>query len=111
MALLTSHQHGNCQVLKLCTAKFDASLVPEFVRDLASIATPMPGDLVLDMSDVQFIDSSAIGALLSMKKRHTVSASVCLRRAGLYWDCSSLCASIRCSNSSRLLSRPRLDRP
>jgi anti-sigma B factor antagonist len=68
MSLLTHHMHGACHVFKLCFAKFDAALVPEFKRCLAELATPMPGNQALDMSDVRFVDSSALGVLVSVYK-------------------------------------------
>jgi anti-anti-sigma factor len=68
MSLLTHHMHGACHVFKLCFAKFDASLVPEFKRSLSELATPIPSNLALDMSDVRFVDSRALGVLVSVYK-------------------------------------------
>lgn len=69
MTLFHSQQQGGCLVLKLRTAKFDASLVDEFKRAIAELGPQLPKDLVLDISDVRFVDSSALGALVSLYKR------------------------------------------
>lgn len=68
MSVLSMHSHGAITVFTLATPKFDASLVPEFKREFTELANPMPKDLALDLSAVRFVDSSALGALVSVYK-------------------------------------------
>ena len=68
MSILSLHSHGATTVFTMATPKFDASLVPEFKREFTEMANPMPMDLALDLSAVRFVDSSALGALVSVYK-------------------------------------------
>ena len=68
MTQILSHQQGDCKVVKLCFQKFDASMVDEFRRQLAEQVPQAGGRLALDISDVRFVDSSALGALVGLHK-------------------------------------------
>lgn len=49
--------------------KFDAASIAEFKNDLDKIWNKKISTVVIDFSKVRFIDSSGIGALLSIQKR------------------------------------------
>jgi len=55
-------------------AKFDASSVGEFKQQLESSWTPTITSVDIDFGKVEFIDSSGIGALLSVQKRLSTSS-------------------------------------
>jgi anti-sigma B factor antagonist len=78
MTRLVAHQHAHRTVIKLCFPKFDASLVAEFKRQFAELVQPDAGPLVLDMSEVRFVDSSALGALVGVHKLCAASGRVAI---------------------------------
>jgi len=47
---------------------FDYTVCPDFQRALAPHLDPMPPVLILDLSGVEFMDSSAIGSLITIRK-------------------------------------------
>jgi anti-sigma B factor antagonist len=50
-------------------AQFDAASVPDFKKALDSAWKPGIARVVLDLATVELIDSSGVGALLSVQKR------------------------------------------
>jgi len=50
-------------------AFFDYTICPDFQRDLAASLEPAPSVLLIDLSGVEFMDSSAIGSLITIRNR------------------------------------------
>jgi anti-sigma B factor antagonist len=66
---LTVTRRGPLLVVAGLPAFFDYTVCPEFQRDLAPSLEPAPAVLVLDLSGVGFMDSSAIGTLITIRNR------------------------------------------
>ncbi len=70
MADYTFEAQSDSQLLiTIKKAKFDASSVGEFKQQLESSWKPTITSVDIDFGKVEFIDSSGIGALLSVQKR------------------------------------------
>ncbi|MGB0372211.1 MAG: STAS domain-containing protein [Opitutales bacterium] len=59
----------------ISVAKFDAARVPAFQTEFQNAWVPSIKSIRIYMDDVQFIDSSGIGALLSVQKKLADSAT------------------------------------
>ena len=66
---LTAHFQGPDLKLEVSAARLDASTARELREELAMIWRPDVGDVIVDLSRVEFIDSSGMGALLSIHRR------------------------------------------
>jgi len=55
--------------VRLAVARFDAATVPDFKKALDAAWKPGVTRVVLDLAAVELIDSSGVGALLSVQKR------------------------------------------
>ncbi len=66
--LMTKRQEGQRLILALHEKRLDAAVAVDFkeqvVQDVDSIGT----DVVIDLTDVEFIDSSGLGALVAVLK-------------------------------------------
>jgi anti-sigma B factor antagonist len=60
---------GNPLVVKVLAARLDAASAPEMKRCLAKLISKGHQRLVLDISDVEFIDSNGLGILVFARKR------------------------------------------
>ncbi|MEJ6392930.1 STAS domain-containing protein [Gymnodinialimonas sp. 2305UL16-5] len=61
----TDHEH--CGVVRVDTARLDASIAIQF-KDQFRTMTEDCGDVILDLSNVEFIDSSGLGAVVAVYK-------------------------------------------
>ena len=69
-------QTGNVDVIVLPIHRLDSDNAPEFKAALASLDLA-GGPLVADMSQVEFVDSMGIGALLgSMRRQHEKGTTI-----------------------------------
>lgn len=67
----------------LHTSRFDTTITEEFKQEIESHWTPEIEQVILDFQEVDFIDSSGVGALLALQKRITASEKpVLLKNAG-----------------------------
>lgn len=57
-------------------SRFDYTVCPEVQRVLAPHLDPVPPVLLLDLSGVEFLDSSAIGSLITIRNRLLPSRGV-----------------------------------
>jgi anti-sigma B factor antagonist len=56
-------------VVELHGEYLDASIAEEFKRDIAPVLEEANSKVVFDMSQLQFVDSAGIGAILSCRRR------------------------------------------
>ncbi|MEM7283944.1 MAG: STAS domain-containing protein [Pseudomonadota bacterium] len=63
-----SKEENNVTVLKLKEKRLDAHIAVNYKQDVADRVESGVGTLVLDMSEVEFIDSSGLGAVVSCLK-------------------------------------------
>ena len=66
---ITVTRHGSLLVAAGLPKLFDYTVCPDFQRTLAPHLDPMPPVLILDLSGVEFMDSSAIGSLITIRNR------------------------------------------
>ncbi|AJR08303.1 anti-sigma factor antagonist [Photobacterium gaetbulicola] len=63
----TFHQ-GQCTILQIKEERFDAKLAPSFREEVEKLSSGIGGHLVLDLSEVRFMDSSGLGAVMAVYK-------------------------------------------
>lgn len=68
-ATLTASFNGPDLQLDVHSVRLDASTAREMREELAMIWRPDVGEVRVDLSHVEFIDSSGMGALLSIHRR------------------------------------------
>ncbi|MBE9639133.1 STAS domain-containing protein [Salipiger mangrovisoli] len=56
------------QVVSLCDARIDAAVAIQFKDAMRAIQSPTAGRVILDLSAVDFVDSSGLGAIVAAKK-------------------------------------------
>ena len=66
---LEDNKCGNALVIKLLDSRLDAAAAPEFKETVVSCIDAGEEAILLDLSAVDFIDSSGLGALVSVLKR------------------------------------------
>jgi anti-sigma B factor antagonist len=75
----------NALVVRVHESRIVADVAPQFKESLIAIAKSGKGNLVLDLSEVTFIDSSGLGALIgslkAMEKGHELA--LCSAQAGV----------------------------
>jgi anti-sigma B factor antagonist len=59
---------GQCTVLQINEGRFDAKLAPSFRQEIESLAGSIDSHLVLDLTNVRFMDSSGLGAVMGVYK-------------------------------------------
>ncbi|MFN8642342.1 MAG: STAS domain-containing protein [Candidatus Binatia bacterium] len=65
---MARHTAGDVLVAKACEARIDARVAAELKRQLLDAVNAGHGLIALDLSDVDFIDSSGLGAIVSALK-------------------------------------------
>ncbi|MFU2208631.1 STAS domain-containing protein [Solidesulfovibrio sp. C21] len=66
---LIATQHGPVTLVTGLPKTFDYTVCPDFQRCLAPHIETAPKVLVIDLSGVEFLDSSAIGSLITVRNR------------------------------------------
>ncbi|WP_299013170.1 STAS domain-containing protein [uncultured Photobacterium sp.] len=59
---------GQCTILQIKEARFDAKLAPVFRGEVEKLLDTVGTSLVLELSDVRFMDSSGLGAIMGVYK-------------------------------------------
>lgn len=62
-------QNGTATVLKLKERKLDSSISPELKGEFLILCKPKVQHLVIDLTDVEFCDSSGLSALLIAERK------------------------------------------
>ena len=75
-SVLNSSRQGDLLRLDLTAARLDAAAVREFKIAVDSAWASVPRRVEIDMGSVEFLDSSGVGALLSVYKRLPAPAQV-----------------------------------
>ena len=65
---LETEQHGTITIVKLCENRLDAALSVRFKEGMRDIVDSGANDVVLDLGDVAFMDSSGLGAVVAVMK-------------------------------------------
>lgn len=60
--------HGDLGVLRVAEARIDASVAIEFKDRFRDLTGASAGPVVLDLSTVEFLDSSGLGAVVAARK-------------------------------------------
>jgi anti-sigma B factor antagonist len=94
--MLSTDQRGNVLVVQVAEKRIDASKAPVFKDEMTRCIDTGQNQIVLDLSQVDFIDSSGLGALVS-----------CLKRLG---PRGSLAVAGASGAVSRLFTLTRMDR-
>ncbi|WP_309383899.1 STAS domain-containing protein [Cerasicoccus frondis] len=66
MPIFETSQHGEELVLSLQTSHLEAANAAEFKQELKSVRFPQNGKVLVDCDQLEFIDSSGLGALLHL---------------------------------------------
>ncbi|SDC71461.1 STAS domain-containing protein [Ruegeria marina] len=66
---LTSSVAGNTRVIAVNVERIDAAMAIQFKEDMRSRTEGGPERVVLDLSRVEFIDSSGLGAIVASMKQ------------------------------------------
>ncbi|RZM74840.1 STAS domain-containing protein [Leptolyngbya iicbica] len=64
----TREVRANCQIFRL-TGLLDAFSEPTFRKVMGNYVTQGPSNLILDLSGIDFVDSSGLGALVQLVKK------------------------------------------
>lgn len=64
----TREVRANCQIFRL-TGLLDAFSEPTFRKVMGNFVTQGPSNLILDLSGIDFVDSSGLGALVQLVKK------------------------------------------
>lgn len=64
---LTYTQHDAVGVVHIADARLDASIAIEFKETFRAL-TAHGGDVILDLRDIEFLDSSGLGAIVAVYK-------------------------------------------
>ena len=65
---LETEQHGSITIVKLCEVRLDAALSVQFKEGMREVVDAGATDIVLDLGSVTFMDSSGLGAIVSVMK-------------------------------------------
>jgi anti-anti-sigma factor len=76
-------KQGTATVLKVKERKLDASVSPELKGEFLILCTPETKQLVVDLSEVEFCDSSGLSALLIAERKMRENGGV-VKLAGLH---------------------------
>ncbi|HTP80662.1 MAG TPA: STAS domain-containing protein [Bacteroidota bacterium] len=69
-------KNGTATVLKVKERKLDASVSPELKGEFLILCTPQTSELVIDLSAVEFCDSSGLSALLIAERKMREHAGI-----------------------------------
>lgn len=66
--MLATSKSGDRLIIQVMERRFDAALAPGFREQVHALVDPHQGPVILDLSRVEFMDSSGLGALVSVLK-------------------------------------------
>ncbi|MFW8635920.1 STAS domain-containing protein [Cribrihabitans pelagius] len=66
---LTTTMTDDAQIVKVNADRIDAAMAIQFKEDMRSETESGPERVILDLSEVQFIDSSGLGAIVAAMKQ------------------------------------------
>jgi len=78
---MSFESRGGVGLLRVDEARLDASVAIQFKDRFRDLAGPAQGDVILDLSQVDFLDSSGLGAVVAARK--LLGAGRVLELAGL----------------------------
>ena len=78
---LTINDTGNVRVITVGDNRIDAAVAIQFKDKMRDLSEGAPGRIILDMTNVDFLDSSGLGAVVAVMKQ--ISASRSFELAGL----------------------------
>lgn len=78
---LTFKDNGEIRLIKIAESRIDAAVAIAFKDMMRKLSEDGPARIVLDMSEVEFLDSSGLGAVVASMKQ--VGAGRKLELAGL----------------------------
>ncbi len=73
---LESQEIGNILVVKVGERRFAADNAADFKQEAGNIVQDWKGAVLLDLSAVEFMDSTAVGAVISVLKALGISANL-----------------------------------
>ncbi len=62
-------KNGKATILKVNARKLDANISPELKGEFLMLCSPQTKELVIDLADVEFCDSSGLSALLIAERK------------------------------------------
>ena len=65
---LTKEQEENLTIVKVQTSRLDASIAPDFKKQMEEIIVENKNNIILDISSINFMDSSSLGAMVAVLK-------------------------------------------
>ncbi|WP_323035259.1 STAS domain-containing protein [Pararhodobacter sp.] len=65
---ITTHHAGSVLIITVADSRVDASVAIDFKESVRSAAQEGGGTVVLDLSNVTFLDSSGLGAVVAVMK-------------------------------------------
>jgi anti-sigma B factor antagonist len=68
MSFLQTHADGNALVVKLTQTRLDAKIAVNFKEQMTALINEGNTKIVLDLSGVDFVDSSGLGAIVTCLK-------------------------------------------
>lgn len=78
---LSHHDHGNARIITVAEPRIDAAVAIQFKDQMREMTENGPALVVLDLSAVDFLDSSGLGAVVAAMKQ--VGSERKLELAGL----------------------------
>lgn len=66
---LTNKTMHNAQIVTVHSKRIDAAMAIQFKEDMRKATENGPNRVILDLSDVEFIDSSGLGAIVASMKQ------------------------------------------
>lgn len=61
--------HSGTRIISVKEARIDAAVAIEFKDEMRQMIDGAPGDVVLNLNDVGFVDSSGLGAIVASMKQ------------------------------------------
>lgn len=65
---LTKEHEDNLTTVKVQNSRLDASIAPEFKKQMEEIIEENKSNIILDISSINFMDSSSLGAMVAVLK-------------------------------------------
>ncbi len=65
---INHYKQGSFTIVRVCESRMDAATAPTFKQIMTQLHSSGVNRIVLDLSQVQFMDSSSLGALVNLLK-------------------------------------------